>query len=293
MKNKNNSYIIYLLSFLIVISLSNMAIAQGLTEEEIAKLTREEKIAKLEQLEIESQRIYKEMDDISAKTEKLEDHYVEYKLIKTKRDGKPYTETTVIFVKKDDIREKAERMMENLNIAEAEAMIKEYEERNEYLKASWDRQYWSLLDDLYLNHRSAFPVRVSLEKEEKENRVEVGRSDTKTVSSTNATGLKPPQWFDTGIDIQKGSTLKIKATGTWRLGPDDRKCDANGLSNYGLYNHHLYGTLLGKIGDNGAAFGIGTDYNAQVNATGRLYLGNNDSNSKDNTGSISVSIEIK
>ncbi len=112
-----------------------------------------------------------------------------------------------------------------------------------------------------------------------------------SVPSAYSTGLN--KWFDSGIDVEKGSGLSINSNGTWRLGSGPRVCNANGLSNFPLYNGYLYGTLMGKIGHNGTAFPIGTEYNGNAYATGRLFLGNNDSNSDDNSGFIDVSIEIR
>lgn len=101
------------------------------------------------------------------------------------------------------------------------------------------------------------------------------------------------KWFDTGINIKKGSVLFMNSNGTWRLGSGPRECDANGLSNFPPYRGYLYGTLMGKIGRNGTAFPIGKNYKGHANATGRLFLGNNDSNTGDNSGSITVSIKIR
>jgi hypothetical protein len=112
-----------------------------------------------------------------------------------------------------------------------------------------------------------------------------------SVPSVYSTGLN--KWFDSGIDVKKGSVLSIKSNGTWRLGSGPRACNADGLPNFPLYNGYLYGTLMGKIGHNGTVFSIGTEYSGNAYATGRLFLGNNDGNSDDNSGFIDVSIEIK
>ncbi len=121
--------------------------------------------------------------------------------------------------------------------------------------------------------------------------IKVGKKPVVSVPATYSTGMN--RWFDTGVDIEKGAVLSIHSNGVWRLGAGPRECNANGLSNFPPYNGHLFGTLMGKIGANGTPFLIGVKFHGNANATGRLFLGNNDSNSGDNSGSIDVSIEIR
>ncbi|NNE28472.1 MAG: hypothetical protein HKN16_02475 [Saprospiraceae bacterium] len=112
-----------------------------------------------------------------------------------------------------------------------------------------------------------------------------------SVPAKNAIGQN--KWFDTGVAVQNGSSITINSTGTWRLGPGPRECNGNGLSNFPPFKGHLYGTLMAKIGKNGKPFKIGANYQGKANATGRLFLGNNDSNSADNSGNITASINIR
>jgi hypothetical protein len=97
-------------------------------------------------------------------------------------------------------------------------------------------------------------------------------------------------WFDTNFDVAAGSVLSITAKGRWTLGTGARTCDANGLQNFPDYNGFLYGTLLGRIGDNGKVFDVGSDYRNETISSGRLYLSNNDSNTEDNSGELEVTI---
>lgn len=111
-----------------------------------------------------------------------------------------------------------------------------------------------------------------------------------SILATSSTGVG--RWFDTGIDIENGSSLSISASGKWRLGSGDRESDANGLSNFPEFQGYLFGTLLGRIGGNGDAFRVGTEFSGFANSSGRLFLGNNDQNFEDNSGSIEVSINV-
>jgi hypothetical protein len=90
--------------------------------------------------------------------------------------------------------------------------------------------------------------------------------------------------------VAAGSVLSITAKGRWTLGTGARTCDANGLQNFPDYNGFLYGTLLGRIGDNGKVFDVGSDYRNETISSGRLYLSNNDSNTEDNSGELEVTI---
>jgi len=134
---KNYTHIMYLLSFLLFILLSNKAIAQGLTEEEIAKMTKEEKNAKLEQLKKEKKEVKTELKELDEKYNKLKDHYIEIKYIKIERKGKTYKESIVTFIKKDEILKKAEELMENSKYVEADYMMKKYRKTNEQYSVIW------------------------------------------------------------------------------------------------------------------------------------------------------------
>jgi VWFA-related protein len=100
-------------------------------------------------------------------------------------------------------------------------------------------------------------------------------------------------WLDTGIDLKEGHTLMIKAIGKWRLGPGARLSDANGLRNFPSYQGFLFGTLLGRIGSNSPTFKVGTHFSKVMHTSGRLYLGNNDLNAADNSGTIDVLIRVE
>ena len=173
MKTKRYTYLIHILLIFFLISFSNLVIAQGLTAEEVAKLTKEEKVAKLNHLENERLNLKNEIINIDQKLQKLKDHYLETKYSKTKVGDKTQTEVKVIFVKKDEILKKAEKMIENGNINEAEVMIKEYEDRSEYYEERWKKQAEKFEDDIYDSiDKDIRLLEESLEKESTEEKTE-------------------------------------------------------------------------------------------------------------------------
>lgn len=128
-------------------------------------------------------------------------------------------------------------------------------------------------------------------------------------------------WTATGITVRTGQTLTIAATGkgVWKniagKNPNSypkpfEECDPNGTppidsqdyySNIASYpTREAYkGALIGKIGEKGVPFKVGSQFNQKVSENGVLYLGINDmkpeidqSSFADNSGSYSVTIQI-
>jgi hypothetical protein len=83
------------------------------------------------------------------------------------------------------------------------------------------------------------------------------------------------QWLDTEVDVAEGATLEIVASGlvdlwpqggNYKTGPDAQP--RQGTSPDGNQS----GMLLGRIGERGKVFQIGTKYLGTPSETGRLYL---------------------
>ena len=92
----------------------------------------------------------------------------------------------------------------------------------------------------------------------------------------------------------------------WSAGADNRISNANGLDglspspcqptgNYGSHSQDgetfRFGALVGRI-DAGDWFLLGTNFDAVIGATGRLYLAYWDSNFADNFGSVTALIDV-
>lgn len=119
--------------------------------------------------------------------------------------------------------------------------------------------------------------------------------DSAVNSSGGGTGLS------TGVILTLGQsyTVKTNILDTWSLGANDPGCtresDADGLTAcFGNYTQGtlsaLYGSLVGKIGAAGDFFLIGSNYSGSAAAAGELFLFNWDSNTEDNSGSITAEI---
>jgi len=116
-------------------------------------------------------------------------------------------------------------------------------------------------------------------------------------------------WQDTKIYVQPGQILFIMASGsinTWDGHPIAYSPDPNGqaqnepcpsTSNLPdcLINGELYGMLIGRIGENGIPFRIGSENRFSITTSGNLYLAINDDEPYigDNSGEYNVSISIK
>lgn len=114
--------------------------------------------------------------------------------------------------------------------------------------------------------------------------------------------------LDTGINLTAGDRLvSIVATDDcWSAGASPRVSNANGLdglslspcqptANFGFWTQDgetfRYGALVGRIGASDW-FLLGTNFDAVVNATGRLFLAYWDENSYDNSGSVTALISV-
>lgn len=108
-------------------------------------------------------------------------------------------------------------------------------------------------------------------------------------------------WTDAGLDILAGYELYITSTG--EIFDDlpanpDQSFDPDGLADR-AGNHtgdpvmdFPHAALMGRIGEDGTPFLIGTEAEISAQADGRLYLGINDGFFEDNGGRFDVLVEI-
>jgi len=113
---------------------------------------------------------------------------------------------------------------------------------------------------------------------------------------TPSNGLQVPAttpWTDTGIDVQAGDMLSFSANGEIRWGTgggDTANADGNTASMRNSYplRGAPVGTLIGRVG-NSAPFPVGTNTGAiRMPVNGRLFLGINDDDRRDNSGAFNV-----
>jgi hypothetical protein len=152
------------------------------------------------------------------------------------------------------------------------------------------------------NARGAFRVTVSLDRDSVgsgpvgggQPPQGQGRTKTITVSATQA-------WTDTGIDLEPNMTIEIVADGEIsisnrdRSGPSGNQNATNSSANYPLRDEPA-GALIAKIryrngqDSNLVLIGERSTPATEPNESGRLLLGINDDNLRDNRGSYRVTI---
>ncbi len=107
------------------------------------------------------------------------------------------------------------------------------------------------------------------------------------------------QWQSTGVYLQAGDLVTIRASGQWTYSPDE--VGLHGPEG-GRWAPDFYpmpapralgGALLGRIGEAGDMFLVGRRVTARAPAPGLLYLGINDDLLGDNEGVLTVQIEVK
>jgi Phycobilisome Linker polypeptide/Domain of unknown function (DUF4214) len=104
------------------------------------------------------------------------------------------------------------------------------------------------------------------------------------------------RWIDTGIDVQPRDLLLFEASGTIRVDDDRDVATANGSGGHRTLDVPMLdqraGALIGRIGHSPPFF-VGSSRAVLAPTIGRLYLGVNDDDLRDNVGSFEVTITIQ
>lgn len=107
------------------------------------------------------------------------------------------------------------------------------------------------------------------------------------------------KWLDTGVEITARHEITITATGRWKNDGLEQTfwVDANG---FGTFKHpdailpdENFASLIGRFGDNGTPFFVGTNFGPSTPGPGRLFLQMNDIKGSffDNEGELNVVIQ--
>jgi hypothetical protein len=106
------------------------------------------------------------------------------------------------------------------------------------------------------------------------------------------------RWVDTGVMVRSGQMVVFEASGEVKLSGSDDDVATPAGSKLGRTDpgapipQTLVGALLGRVGERSAPFGIGNQtVPLRMPAAGRLYLGVNDGEVSDNSGSFSVVVQ--
>jgi hypothetical protein len=113
------------------------------------------------------------------------------------------------------------------------------------------------------------------------------------------------QWTATGITVREGDTVLFEASGEIRLNREGNWTAQPAGSPDNRYDRNapvptaLVGALIGRIGaarplaPSGRPFAIGNQTSVVMPDSGALYLGINDSNTADNSGTFSVHVRVR
>lgn len=117
------------------------------------------------------------------------------------------------------------------------------------------------------------------------------REETVTVDAKRA-------FTDTGVDIATGDRVAIGATGTifhdatGSTGPNG-VAERRDLAQFNVLDAENHGALIGRIGETGAPFSVGSDFSSGSLAPGRLFLGVNDRGVDNNSGAFTATVTVR
>ena len=129
-----------------------------------------------------------------------------------------------------------------------------------------------------------------------------GRPDPQATTQVLAAAM---EWRNSGVIARRGRTYRIQAQGRWRAAGT---CDWTGADGDGMYGllcplwpigrvivERAHQTLIGKIGETGTPFAIGSYQEFTASADGTLYLAMNEqfAGVHDNAGSVKVTVSLK
>ena len=107
-------------------------------------------------------------------------------------------------------------------------------------------------------------------------------------------------WTHTRIALKEGDAVSITASGTVfpsanRAVPasPDGVPDRPGLRQFNVVQGADHSGLIGRVGNDGAPFNVGSADHFRADSAGRLFLGINDTGVFDNDGAFIVHVTVK
>lgn len=131
-----------------------------------------------------------------------------------------------------------------------------------------------------------------------ENTRPLSKTDNQKRIKVNA---KSQGWQSSGVQLQRGATYKIVATGSWKVGSLCNQTDASGEGAYGMLCLNLGGqtvsgyshsALIGKISQGTRAFYVGEKFEFTASRNGVLYFMSNDTADYMSDNALSLSVVI-
>ena len=134
-----------------------------------------------------------------------------------------------------------------------------------------------------------------------------GTAATLVANGMKSTTVNVPaaanQWQHSGVQIERGKTYRVLASGNWKMGSLCKATDAGGDNMYSMACWDMggqtvagfsHGALIGKIGSESLPFYVGKRLKFTADRSGVLYFMGNDTAAfiKDNSGQLSVSVSL-
>ena len=134
-----------------------------------------------------------------------------------------------------------------------------------------------------------------------------GTAATLVANGMKSTTVNVPaaanQWQHSGVQIERGKTYRVLASGNWKMGSLCKATDAGGDNMYSMACWDMggqtvagfsHGALIGKIGTESLPFYVGKRLKFTADRSGVLYFMGNDTAAfiKDNSGQLSVSVSL-
>jgi hypothetical protein len=130
----------------------------------------------------------------------------------------------------------------------------------------------------------------------------VAQSDTYPLAPAPVSVVVPgtEQWTDTGLDLSIDDTVLIEADGTIKPAPSEAPYGPDGVidrPSAQVYNvegleEANHNGLIGRIGEAGAPFVVGSELLFDADTQGRLFLGMNDVDVENNVGEFTATITV-
>lgn len=105
-------------------------------------------------------------------------------------------------------------------------------------------------------------------------------------------------WTDTGLDVGAQQQLTVDATGEVAANPENKATPDGFVTRpewrkYNVVPEAPHMALIARIGESGKAFLIGAAFRGPAPVSGRLYLGVNDRDTKNNKGAFKAVVTVR
>ncbi|MCU0291962.1 MAG: hypothetical protein MUF10_08225 [Thermoanaerobaculaceae bacterium] len=120
-----------------------------------------------------------------------------------------------------------------------------------------------------------------------------GRSVTREVTVAGHSA-----WTDTGLDVQSQQRITVDASGEVAANPENKTTPDGFVARpewrkYNVVPEAPHMALIARVGESGKGFLVGTAFRGPAPTSGRLYLGINDRDTRNNKGSFKAIVTVK